>query len=140
LEPTVEDGSQMRSVPSPMETMVEEKAASDPEPTPELAPKHEPVHQEPPPKTEEISCPQCKTIIDSNAVTCWACGTNIKEALMKRSAPEPEIIRPEPVVEQPAQIHVKSAPPAEKPAEPEEDHRSGEVKKSVSIRKIIKRK
>lgn len=130
LEPTVEDGSQMKSVPAPMETMA--SASSIPEPTPE------PVHQSP--KAVEISCPQCRTIIDSNAARCWACGTNIKEALMKKPVPEPEIVRPEPIVEPVAPVEVRPEPPTDKPAEPEEEHRSSEVKKSVSIRKIIKRR
>jgi hypothetical protein len=140
LEPTVDDGSQMRSVPAPMETMVETYVTPVPEPTPERTHVREPVRQEPQPKAEEVSCPQCRTIIDSTATTCWACGTNIKEAMMKMSVPEPEIAKPEPIVEPPAPVPASTTPPTDRSAEPEEDHRSSEVKKSVSIRKIIKRK
>lgn len=133
LEPTVDDGSQMRVVPSPIETVVDANV----QPVQEFAPERTHV-KEPAPKAEEMSCPQCRTMIDSNAVTCWACGTNIKDALMKKAVADQEVAKPEPVVETSAPV--APSPHIERPAEPEEDHRSGEVKKSVSIRKIIKRK
>ena len=117
------------------------------------APKHEPAMAEAPsakeePKPEvvveseesgfsEAFCPECRTIVSASADTCYACGADLKN-------PRPAVPA-KPAVE--AKPKEKEAPkeekPAEEPAAPVAESKSEEhteVKKSVSIRKIIKRK
>ncbi|MCE5295489.1 MAG: hypothetical protein LLG16_00070 [Euryarchaeota archaeon] len=112
LETKVDESIEMNSVPAPME---EESADTTKRP-------------------EEISCPRCKTMIDASSEVCWACGTNVNQAIEETAkAPEPA---PEPEVKEEApkeEAHIEA-----KPVEPSGPQ--GEVKKSVSIRKIIKRK
>lgn len=35
---------------------------------------------------EEIPCPNCKTMVSRDALMCYACGVNIKDALAKLEA------------------------------------------------------
>jgi hypothetical protein len=67
----------------------------------------------------EAFCPECRTIVSASADTCYACGADLKN--------------PKPPEQKPAHKAETEEKAEERPAE-------GEVKKSVSIRKIIKRK
>jgi len=81
----------------------------------------------------ETFCPECRTIVSGDAETCYACGADLKNP---RPQPKDEAPKPEPKVEE------KSAAPKEEPRKEEataEQKEDGKPR-SVSIRKIIKRK
>jgi DNA-directed RNA polymerase subunit N (RpoN/RPB10) len=62
---------------------------------------------------EEISCPNCKTMISRDALMCYACGMNVKDSLAK----------------------------AEARAGPEEDEKASGLKKpQIFVKKIVKKK
>jgi hypothetical protein len=135
-----EDAPPMRSIPAPIEEP-QEKPEEVPAEEEELRPE-EPVEEE----KKEFECPNCGTIIDSRSERCWACEAKLKDGKLIEAPKKKELHRPEPKKEEPRQ---KEEPVEEKRAEepeqkeghkePEEEKRS-EVKRSVSIRKIIKRK
>jgi hypothetical protein len=146
MEANVEEGApSMRSIPAPMEepTVEPEESPAEEikeEPKPEPAP--EPVEEE----KHEFECPNCGTIIDSKAERCWACDAKLKDGKLIEAPKKKEVHRPEPKKEEPKPEpapepvqEVKHEEPEEKHEEPEEEKKS-EVKRSVSIRKIIKRK
>jgi protein TonB len=113
------------------------KPEPKPEPMPEPTPVPEPKLVKP---RAEINCPNCKTIIDADSEACWACGERVDKAatVKEESKPEPkQEPKPEPKPEPKAEP--KPEPKAEEPKQ-EEHTDSGDAKKSVSIRKIIKRK
>jgi len=66
----------------------------------------------------ENFCPNCRTIVDVNAEKCYACGADLRGATVEAKEGE--------------------APAEEKPSE--EAQKGPEVKRSVSIRRIIRRK
>jgi hypothetical protein len=134
-------GSRERSLSrreSQAPTMAEE---IKPEPKMEPAVEPKPIVQEAvkAPEPEEIEelesesetfCPECRTIVSSKAESCYACGADLKN-------PKPttqNVDKPEPKAEEPkAESNVA--------VEASEEHKdSADAKRSVSIRKIIKRK
>jgi hypothetical protein len=115
----------------------------------ELKPE-EPAEEE----RKEFECPNCGTIIDLRSERCWACEAKLRDGKLIEAPKKKESHRPEPKKEEPKPIEepVEEEKHAEEPEEkaahkepdevhkePEEEKRS-EVKRSVSIRKIIKRK
>jgi hypothetical protein len=79
----------------------------------------------------EAFCPECRTIVSASADTCYACGADLKNPKppeAPKHAPKAEE-RPEPKKAEPKPEEKAEGTPVE-----------GEAKKSVSIRKIIKRK
>ena len=79
----------------------------------------------------ETFCPECRTIVSSKAENCYACGADLKN--------------PRPVEQKVGRKEASEAKPEQAKTEPSsvasdvEEH-AGDAKRSVSIRKIIKRK
>ena len=139
LEAAVREAPQLHSVPAPVET----------EPVPDLRSKHHKAVVKETPKEEpkveerkapkaEINCPSCKTIIDAESETCWACGAKVDKGrpfVAEEVAPQTVV----PEVRSEVAHHVEEVK-AEEPVAAVEAEHPADVKKSVSIRKIIKRK
>ena len=108
---------------------------SEPEPEPEeiraKEEARETVEESEEAGLAEAFCPECRTIVSASADTCYACGADLKNPRppeAPKNAPKAEE-KPEPKKAEPKPEEKAEGIPAE-----------GEAKKSVSIRKIIKRK
>ena len=122
---------------APMPTERKERAPErrkEPEPEPEeirAKEEKETVEESEEAGLAEAFCPECRTIVSASADTCYACGADLKNPRppeAPKNAPKAEE-RPEPKKAEPKPEEKAEGIPAE-----------GEAKKSVSIRKIIKRK
>jgi hypothetical protein len=160
-----EDAPPMRSIPAPIEEP-EEKQEEAPVEEEELKPE---LKEEPPAEEEkkEFECPNCGTIIDSNSERCWACDAKLKDGQMIEAPKKKETRHPEPrpkaepvaeekhieedqgrkdehkgitLVTCEAPIMSNNSEAADAAGHEHEEDKKSEVKRSVSIRKIIKRK
>ncbi len=125
------------------------EAAPEPEPASEV-PRHEEERHEPKIEVKEPEpiaveseeaglaeafCPECRTIVSASADTCYACGADLKNPRPPERPKEKEKVE-----EERPKAEVKELEAKAEEKRSEEEHKDAEAKKSVSIRKIIKRK
>jgi len=105
--------------PEPAKTVTAQPSISpvvEARPEPVESPRVEEPQQRP--VQVEKFCPNCRTIVDASSEKCYACGADLGVVV--------------------GEVKEGAAPSEEKPSE--EDQKGPEVKRAVSIRRIIRRK